>query len=330
MYGRSPAGSARIYKKGAEMAEVTNYSEMRRNFYEKYQKNIVPVVKGFDKERKVKLTFAIIASTILSIIGCFCLLGLLVAEGDGDVIEGALKGALFFFGLAWGVWYLIKKNFESKIKNKIMPIICSCFENLTWSEEFYGNGELFKESGVVRHFTREIYDDIFCGSHRDVNMEIVEAEFEVGSGKNRSTVFKGVVIKLDMNKNFTSHTVITPDSFFRNSPISGLRHTTLEDVQFEKKFDVYTNDEVDARYLITPTFMERLMGMKTAFKASKIRCAFYGQYLLVGLSTNKDLFSLCSLVTPMDDAQQYFQMYEEIVSIVKLIDHFRLDQKIGL
>ena len=72
------------------------------------------------------------------------------------------------------------------------------------------------------------------------------------------------------------------------------------------------------------------MGMKTAFKASKIRCAFYGQYLLVGLSTNKDLFSLCSLVTPMDDAQQYFQMYEEIVSIVKLIDHFRLDQKIGL
>ena len=312
------------------MAEVTNYSEMRRNFYEKYQKNIVPVVKGFDKERKIKLTFAIIASTILSIIGCFCLLGLLVAEGDGDVIEGALKGALFFFGLAWGVWYLIKKNFESKIKQKIMPTVCSCFENLTWSETLYNGGEVFKASGVVPNFTSEDYDDIFSGSHRDVNMEIVESEFEIGSGKSRRTVFKGVVIKLDMNKNFTSHTVITPDTLFHQSPVKDLRHTTLEDVQFEKKFDVFTNDEVDARYLITPTFMERLKGMKTAFKADKIRCAFYGQYLLVGLSTNKDLFSLCSLVKPMDDAQQYFQMYEEIVSIVKLIDHFKLDQKIGL
>ena len=73
------------------MAEVKSYSDMRREFYEKYQKNIVPVVKNFDKERKIKRVLATIAATILSIIGCFCLLGLLVAEGDGDVIEGSLK-----------------------------------------------------------------------------------------------------------------------------------------------------------------------------------------------------------------------------------------------
>lgn len=312
------------------MAEATNYSEMRRDFYAKYQKNIVPVVKNFDKERKIKLFFAIVGATILSIIGCICLLGLLVADGDKDVIEASLKGALFFFGLACGVWYMIKKGFESKIKAKIMPTVCSCFENLIWSEGVYEGGELFKASGVVPHFTSESYDDIFTGSHKDVNMEIVESDFVVGHGKNRRTVFSGVVIKLDMNKNFTSHTVITPDTLFHKSPVKDLRHTTLEDVQFEKKFDVFTNDEVDARYLITPTFMERLKGMKTAFKADKIRCSFYGQYLLVALSTNKDLFSLCSLVKPMDDAQQYFQMYEEMVSIVKLIDHFKLDQKIGL
>ncbi len=312
------------------MAEVKSYSDMRREFYEKYQKNIVPVVKNFDKERKIKRVLATIAATILSIIGCFCLLGLLVAEGDGDVIEGSLKGALLFFGLAWAVWAIIKKNFESKIKKKIMPTVCSCFDNLTWSETLYDGGEVFKESGVVPNFTSESYDDIFTGSHRDVKMEVVESEFEIGSGKNRQTVFKGVVIKLDMNKNFTSHTVITPDTLFHKTPVNGLRHTTLEDVEFEKKFDVFTNDEVDARYLITTTFMERLKAMRTAFKADKIRCAFYGDLLLVALSTKKDLFSLCSLVKPMDDAQQYFQMYEEMVSIVKLIDHFKLDQKIGL
>lgn len=133
-----------------------------------------------------------------------------------------------------------------------------------------------------------------------------------------------------MNKEFTSHTVITPDKFFHNSPLPDLRHTTLEDVEFEKKFDVFTNDEVDARYLITPSFMQKIKAMKTAFKADKVQCAFYGNLLLVALSTNKDLFSLCSLVKPVDDPKQYFQMYEEIVSIIKLIDHFKLDQKIGL
>ena len=93
---------------------------------------------------------------------------------------------------------------------------------------------------------------------------------------------------------------------------------------------MFTNDEVDARYLITPSFMERLNDMKTAFNAKGVRCAFYQNFLLVALPSDKDLFSLCSLVTPIDDAKQYFQMYEEMVSIVKLIDHFKLDQKIGL
>ena len=99
---------------------------------------------------------------------------------------------------------------------------------------------------------------------------------------------------------------------------------------FEKNFDVFTNDEVDARYLITPTFMERIKNLELAFKADKIKCAFYNKWLIIALSTKKDLFSICSLTKPICDNNQYFQMYEEIESIIKLIDYFKLDQKIGL
>ena len=305
------------------MIEQTNYSEMRRDFYEKYQKNIVPEVRKFEKERKIKLIFAIISATILSIIG-FSLLILTDYNSDG------IQGAIFFFSFAWGAWLFIKKGFECKIKQKIMPIVCSCFENLQWTSDYYLSGEYLEASGVVPKYTTDSYDDIFSGVHRGVDIEMVECELLRGSGKNRTTVFDGVVVRLDMNKKFKSHTVVTPNALFHFSPVSGLRQTTLEDVQFEKKFDVFTNDEVEARYLITPTFMERLMGVQTAFHANKISCAFYGKYLLVGLNTNKDLFSICSLVKPMDDSQQYFQMYEEIASIIKLIDYFKLDQKIGL
>ena len=88
--------------------------------------------------------------------------------------------------------------------------------------------------------------------------------------------------------------------------------------------------EVDARYLITPTFMERLKNMKTAFDASSVSCAFYGNLLIVALPTYKDIFSICSLVKPIDDKEQYIQMYKEIESIVKLVDHFKLDEKTGI
>ena len=99
---------------------------------------------------------------------------------------------------------------------------------------------------------------------------------------------------------------------------------------FKKKFDVFTDDEVEARYLITPSFMERLNNMKTAFSADRVSCAFYDKYLLVGLHTSKDLFSIGSLKEPVNDGKQFFTMFEEILSIIKLIDHFKLNQKIGL
>ena len=70
--------------------------------------------------------------------------------------------------------------------------------------------------------------------------------------------------------------------------------------------------------------------MKVAFRADKIKCSFYKDYLLIGLFTKKDLFSICSLFKRIDEPKQFFTMYEEIVSIIKLIDHFKLDQKIGM
>lgn len=313
------------------MAEQNkSYSQMRKEFYTSYKEEIAPFVKKFDGERKKKLVFAIIGSTFFCILGIVSLLALFI-NGAGNHDSGSsLKSAVFMFGLGWFTWFSIKKSFENSIKEQIMPKLCKCYGKMKWSEGSYQKGRVFEKSCVIPQYTSDEYDDIFTGIHKDVAFEIVESEYIRGSGKNQRTVFKGVIVKLAMNKNFISHTVIKPDSLRHVSPAKDLRHTVLEDVEFEKKFDVFTNDEVDARYLITPSFMERLNNMKTAFKANSVSCAFYGDLLLVALSTNKDLFSICSLVKPVDDEQQYFQMYEEIVSIIKLIDHFKLDQKIGL
>ena len=309
------------------MFENITYPEMWNEFYTKYHTQIVPCVRKYDQERKNKLILASILSTFFALAG---VLIIILVKLDGGTGEDAFTPASFLFGSSYFAWFVIKKNFERKIKNKIMRTVCSCFEKLTWSKSRYIGGKVFEKSGVVPHFTSEIYDDIFAGFHKGVHMEIVESEFKVRRGKYEGTVFKGVVIKLDMNKAFTSHTIIAPDSYFHKSPVHDLRHTVLEDVEFEKKFDVYTNDEVDARYLITPAFMQRLIDLKTAFYADKIQCAFFENFLIISLNTSKDLFSLCSLLKPIDDNRQYFEMFEEIISIIKLIDHFKLNEKTGL
>ena len=327
------------------MDEIKTYKQMREEFYAKYRNNIVPAVAGFEKERKTKLVLAISLSCGLFIAGLvFMLVNSFYASPEHNInIDGKALGILF--AVAIGVYFIFKKTFEKKIKEKIMPIVCSCFEDLKWltlKEKTNINGKILLESHLIDKYNIENFDDIFEGKYHGVGYRIVESEFimdyeknkpinhDNSSTKNRRTIFKGVVVILDMNKNFTGNTVIRPNSFTHSSPAKNLKHTTLEDVVFEKKFDVFTDDEVEARYLITTSFMERLNNMQVAFSADNISCAFYDKYLIIGLHTNKDLFSICSLFKPVDDSKQYFTMFEEIISIVNLIDHFKLNQKTGL
>ena len=312
--------------------EAKSYRERRKDFCEKFRKIVVPSISQFEKERKENLKQARKTSIIFSFLGILVLLLLFIFNKNltSKESEFVLSIAMFMLCTAYYSWYHIKKGFENKIKTKIMPIICSCFGDLKWSNFKFSNGLYFVKSGVISKYTNENYDDIFRGTYKDVTYEIVEASYSTGSGKNYRLVFNGAIVCIEMNKNFSGHTVITPDSFSHNSPLKGLQHTVLEDIEFEQKFDVYTDDEVNARYLITPSFMERLLSLKLAFKAEKVSCAFYDKYLIVALSTKLDLFSICSLLKRVDDMQQFYQMYEEIESIIKLIDHFKLDQKIGL
>ena len=104
----------------------------------------------------------------------------------------------------------------------------------------------------------------------------------------------------------------------------------LEDVCFDKKFNVYSDNQVEARYLLTPSFMERFINLQTAFGTKKIKCSFVGDRIVFAISTNKDLFEIGHLFTPMKSSKQIEKLYNEIVSIIEMIDYFKLNERIGL
>ena len=319
------------------------YTQMRTEFQQQYLKKLVPLIAYNENERK-KYLFITKIFTFIAILIAICYVVFSKAINISVIIlicTFAAAGKRFF-----------KKKFEKVLKDTIMPKVCKCFGNLRWNGNNYsGFSNLFFNAHIIPQFDLSFYDDVFYGKHKDVNFEIIEATFcnmkqkmslssnmmvfdlistYLNPPKSKFKVFNGVIVKLTMNKKFTGNTIIQPDSIMHSSPSSSLKHTTLEDVEFEKHFDVYTNDEVEARYLITPSFMERLKSMQTAFKADKVSCAFYDKYLFIALHTHDDVFSIGDLAVPVDDDKQYFTMFEEILSTIQLIDHFKLDQKIGL
>lgn len=106
---------------------------------------------------------------------------------------------------------------------------------------------------------------------------------------------------------------------------------TLEDPEFNKKYNAYSQDQIEGRYLITTSFIERFKNLHTAFGTTKAKCAFVRDKIMFALSTNKNLFELsegifCSLKNP----KQTKVFYDEISAIYDIIDYFKLDTKIGL
>lgn len=114
------------------------------------------------------------------------------------------------------------------------------------------------------------------------------------------------------------------------SSVDELDEVKLEDPKFAKRFNVYSSDQVEARYLVTPSFMERFQNLNTAFGAKKAKCSFYDDKIMFAISTNKNLFEVGSIWRSLEDPKTLNQLFDELYSIYRMIDYFKLDQKIGL
>ena len=104
----------------------------------------------------------------------------------------------------------------------------------------------------------------------------------------------------------------------------------LEDLKFDKRFSVYSKDQIEARYLITPAFMDRMNNLRSVFGTKKIKCAFFDDQIVFAISTNKDLFELGDFHRSLLNKKKVKEFYDEIMAIYDIMDYFKLSEKTGL
>ena len=107
----------------------------------------------------------------------------------------------------------------------------------------------------------------------------------------------------------------------------------LESTNFEKRFNVFSKNQVEARYLLTPTFIEKFTRLYTAFGTNKAKCSFYKDFsgndrIMFAISTNRDLFEPGNLFTPINEPKYMF--LSDFTSIFNIIEFFKLDEKTKL
>ena len=128
-----------------------------------------------------------------------------------------------------------------------------------------------------------------------------------------------------MNESFKSQTIIRPKAIFK-TPIQNLKTTELEDIVFSKKYDVYTDDEIESRVILTTGLMNKLNEIENKFNIKKINVAFYKNNLYIALHSKRDMFKICSLRENIDNPKNFSKFFEEIFTIYGLIDYLKLIQ----
>lgn len=185
--------------------------------------------------------------------------------------------------------------------------------------------ERAKALGLLPSYNRSSFEDLFCGTHRGASFDLYEAHLKQHrrSGKNSSTVtvFRGQIIRLRFPRAFAGVTVVRRDAGMFNflNGLGELKRVGLVDSKFEKVFEVYGTDQVEARFLVHPAFMERLLELEGALRGKRIRCAFESGDLIICIEGG-NLFEPGSLFQPLADPMRARRIVDELASIMRVMD----------
>ena len=116
------------------------------------------------------------------------------------------------------------------------------------------------------------------------------------------------------------------ENFFQKINISRDKLVYMEDPAFEKMFKVYSNDQVEARYILSPNMLNRIVLMKNRLN-KKIHLSFINSKMFLAVSINKNLFNPKlnkSVLNP------YFiqGFYQQIWECVQIVDEMNLNTRI--
>ncbi|MDP1554750.1 MAG: DUF3137 domain-containing protein [Hyphomonas sp.] len=187
-----------------------------------------------------------------------------------------------------------------------------------------------KEVGVVPGWDRSNFEDLVIGRRGEVDFELFEAHLEEkrtttdSKGRTRTTwvtVFKGQCLQLDFHKTFYGRTLVTRDAGFFNrfGGGKGMQRAGLEDPRFEKIFEVYTTDQVESRYLLTPDLMQKLVDLEDVFRGGKLKAAFDGGEMLITVQGG-NLFEPGSMFKPLDSADRVRELLKDFSAVFGIID----------
>ncbi len=205
----------------------------------------------------------------------------------------------------------------------------------------------YSASGMfVRRYDRSKAEDTFRGQFDLTTFAFGEVFTEYKSvstdskGRRKEswhTIFRGIFFTSDFNKNFSGETYVDVDTMERmlgkfgrkfqkmNASRSG-ELIRMENPEFEKHFAVYSTDEQECRYILTPSMMEKMVNLRNKLSAD-IAFSFRNNHLYVAVNKTDNFFEP-KIFTSLYDEKEYKIWWELISSMSQIVEDLNLNTRI--
>lgn len=265
-----------------------------------YKAEIEPELSQLETMRKLELrrvTF-MWTSAVLSLVLAFVLM-----TPPLVLVFLLISLALYFFFFGFNRKRLhFKTEYKKIVVGKLAKFIApelAFTPNLFIPEVQYNASKIFLSDPDIYNG-----EDMVTGMIGSTHISFCELHTKDRSTDSRgnttyTTIFKGVFFIADFNKHFKSQTFVLSDygerfmgafgKMLQNINFMRPDVIRLEDPEFEKHFAVYSNDPVEARYILSPAFMERLLAYKKKTNA-KVQCSFVDNHFYIALPMRENMF----------------------------------------
>lgn len=312
------------------------YIETQNRFNQYYTEKVLPILQSVEKTRKRYFyTFMLIIIALVVWIG-------FIATNIQDAIKGAAQaGGNGFYGLIGCIAILLlcwpMLSYYRRSKESMLPILAGFFGEFSYLYNpelplnLMDESMLFRDKGVMRG------EDCFSGTYQSVAVQIMEYHrFKQEKRYNeeyqrREKVYvskdRGLIFYAEMNKSFEGKTLVVKDKGWLNiiTKYQNLQRVGLESPEFEKKFEVYSDNQIEARYILTPVMLEYMEKLQDTF--SKIEFSFFRQHVLIKIETKKNTFECSNFFRSVINKKRIAQNFDELYLLFSIITTLRLNQK---
>ncbi|HMJ68274.1 MAG TPA: DUF3137 domain-containing protein [Cyclobacteriaceae bacterium] len=311
-----------------------------------YDRELLPSLQNLEGDRKklINGSYKYIAIGLIPFAISVVLAGGNVLDASWIALAvGIVLSAIVFFFLNYKKIGEIQSRFKSEVIAKMVKAIDP-------SLSYQANGKIsdydyHKSKLYLSQINKYKGDDLVTGtvgktairfSELLTQMEKETTDSKGNKSKSVTTIFKGLFFVGDFNKKFIGETIVLPDTaenlfgslgtMLQKWNVQRDQLVKMEDPEFEKAFAVYGTDQVEARYILSTSLMQRILQFKQKTR-SNMSMSFIANEVFIGVPLRENLFE-APFFSSMVKYERIESFNKYLVLFIGIVEDLNLNTRI--